>query len=79
MAYSLIYRGFTIDFAPFSVDGHTFGAQWTLTPSDPHRALGIPISSGDLQMRGAPDEMAALARLQAIDWIDRNHRGGPCR
>ncbi|MEX3966624.1 hypothetical protein AB4Y42_31100 [Paraburkholderia sp. EG286B] len=72
MTHSLIYRGFTIDFAPFSVDGLTFGAQWTLTPSDPHTVVDIPISSGDLQVRGAPDEMAALARLQAIDWIDRN-------
>jgi hypothetical protein len=75
MTYSLIYGGFTIDFTPFPADGHLFGAQWTITPGDPDKAVGIPFSSGDLRVRGSPDEMAALAKQQAIEWIDHNRRG----
>ncbi|MCG5075136.1 hypothetical protein [Paraburkholderia tagetis] len=32
-------------------------------------------SSGDLQVRGTPDEMAALAKQQAIQWVEHNRRG----
>ncbi|MEM5423309.1 hypothetical protein [Paraburkholderia ferrariae] len=71
MPYSLIYGGFTIYFTPFPTDCLAYGAQWTITPNDPPGALGIPFSSGDLRVRGPADELAMLAKKQAIEWIDR--------
>jgi hypothetical protein len=77
MTYSLIYGEFSIDFTPFIAEGSSYGAQWTITSNDPAKATDIPISSGDLQVRGTPDEMAVIAKQQAIQWIERNRRGIP--
>lgn len=75
MGYSLIYGEFTIDFAPFRAEGQTYGAQWTIQHNDPAKAAWIPISSGDLQVRGTADEMATLAKQQAIQWIESSRLG----
>lgn len=70
MSYSFVYKGYQIDFAPFLTGDGTYGAQWTIriTPD----AGKIPISSGDLGIRGSAAEMAEVAKLQALQWIEQN-------
>ncbi|WP_321943678.1 hypothetical protein [Paraburkholderia tropica] len=70
MKYLLVHGEFTIDFTPFPTDGKAFGAQWTIRSNDAAKAWDMPVSSGDLLVRGTCDEMAAFAKQQAVEWID---------